>query len=178
MTEQELIKGCKNGNRKYQKLLYEQYNRLFFGICLRYLPARMDAEDALQDGFINIFNKIDQYKYLGSFVGWMRKIIVNICITHIATNKSKYNYTELITEMGSVYKLNDTLSTDYLLNAIHELPVIYKTVFNMHEIDGYTHKEISKILDIPENTSKSHLLYARKYLQEKLKKDKYICNFS
>ena len=89
MTEQELIKGCIKQNPLCQRMLFDQYAGKFMTVCLRYANDAMEAEDMLQDGFVRIFNNIHQFKFEGSFEGWMRRIVVNVCLKQLQKNQHK-----------------------------------------------------------------------------------------
>lgn len=176
-SEEEIVEGCKKGSKKAQKLLYDLYSRKYYGICLRYFRNSNEAEDALQEGFIRIFNSIDKFRFEGSFEGWMRKIIVNTSINFYKANlKHCYNadyedLEEIIEDENTSY---DGLTVDLMLNTIKELPDGYRLVFNLFEIEGYSHKEIAEMLEISINTSKSQLMKAKKILQKKLSSVQYI----
>ncbi len=170
MSLDELIHKCKKGNRQAQELLYRKYSRVLFGICLKYSRNRVEAEDNLHDSFMTIYEKIDQYKFKGSFEGWIKRITVNTVL-------QKYRKEEFLnvisenqeeeTEDESPYA-NIALST--LLRYIQELPNKYRITFNMYVLDGYTHKEISEQLGTSPGTSKSNLARARTILKERIRK--------
>jgi RNA polymerase sigma-70 factor (ECF subfamily) len=168
-TDKELIEACLNGNPIAQKVLYDTYSSVLFGICLRYSKKEEEAQDILQDSFIKIFTKLDTYQYTGSFEGWLKRIVTN---TSIEYYRKKIN-TEQVEEIGfNPYLAVDSdkvLEVEELLRMIQELPEGYRIVFNMYAIDGYTHGEIATKLNISEGTSKSQLSRARAYLQRKLK---------
>jgi RNA polymerase sigma factor (sigma-70 family) len=179
-TEQDIIKGCQKGNAMAQKTVYEQYARKMLGLCIRYLPHQVDAEDALVRGFTRVFEKITHFKSEGSFEGWIRKIMVNECLMALRKNKTMFLETDLESVNGSEYTPNDIFSSDYteedLLMFIHQLPQGYQTVFNLYAIEGYSHHEISLQLGISENTSKSQLSRARTLLQKKLNQHEKTLN--
>lgn len=176
-SEEEIIEGCKKGSKKAQKLLYDLYSRKYYGICLRYFKNSNEAEDALQEGFIRIFNSIDKFRFEGSFEGWMRRIIVNTTLNFYKANlKHYYNsdfeeLEEIIEDENTNY---DKLTVDLMLKTIRELPDGYRLVFNLFEIEGYSHKEIAEMLGISINTSKSQLMKAKKLLQKKLTNVQFI----
>ena len=168
-SEAELVEGCKEGNPQHQRALYQQYNRLMFGVCLRYADNHDDAKDILQDGFIKVFKHIGTFKGKGSFEGWIRRIMVHTSIEHYRRN-SRYFMVD-IKEAGDMEFDADALSTlsrNEILSLISELPAGYRTVFNLYVIEGYTHQEIGDMLKISEGTSKSQLSRAKKILKEKL----------
>ena len=177
LSEEEIIKGCLKGDKIAQKALYDKYSAKMFGICLRYLKNKDEAEDALQDGFVRVYSNIDKFNFKGSFDGWVRRIIVNATINYHNFNlKHKYqsDYSE-IEEVIEDTKLNtDIWSVEYLLNVIQSLPDGYKLIFNLYEIDGYSHKEIAEMLGISINTSKSQLMKAKIILKAKLNAKKNV----
>lgn len=151
--------------------MYEMYAGRLFALCLRYANNEDEAKDILQEGFIKIFDKLQQYKNKGSLEGWMRKIIVNTALEKIRRENrfvlvedetmienEQYKYEHVLEELGE----------KELLEMIQELSVQYRMVFNLYAIEGYSHKEISKKLNISEGTSKSNLSRARELLKSKI----------
>lgn len=139
-------------------------------LCLKYSRNYEDAEDTLQDSFIVIFNKIKQYKYKGSFEGWIKRITINTAIQKYRKKSPLQILKEpSIEDEIEEIDLNDTrFNIDVLLNFIQQLPDRYRLVFNLYVLDNYSHKEIADLLKISEGTSKSNLSRARKILKEKL----------
>ncbi len=173
-TLKEIIEGCKKNKLKYQKMLYNLYKDKMFAICLRYAKTEEEAEDVFQDAFVKVFKNIEQFNNKGSFDGWIRRIFVNTAITNYRLNKKRYYSDELevadYKKQSSYWDLEEIEFTmEELLNVIKELPLGYRTVFNLYAIEGYKHKEIAEMLDIDINTSKSQYSRAKKILQEKLK---------
>lgn len=171
-----LITDCKAGKREAQSRLYQLYAPILFGVCLRYSRDRTEAEDSLHEGFVLIFNKIDQFAFKGSFEGWMKKIMVNLSLEKCRTRFKMQSVQDI-----SIYdsQLADAdvyaeMNAVKLLELIQNLPPQYRLVFNMYAIDGYSHKEISQKLGIAEGTSKSNLARARKILQDKVVEMGYI----
>lgn len=171
MSEEEILEGCKANREECQKLLFEKYSRLMTGVCMRYADRYEEAQDIVQDGFIKVFKKIETFTGKGSLEGWIRRIMVNTALDHLRRTKAeRFNVSVDDVE----FKLKDkqeiiaSMQADDLLKIIRTLPVGYRTVFNMYAIEGYTHKEIAKELDISENTSKSQYSRARALLQKKL----------
>lgn len=167
---EELIRGCKNGNRSAQEKLFKLYAGKMLGVCVRYFQDRVEAEDVLQDGFIKVFQKIDSFRNDGSFEGWIRKIMVNTALEQYRKNKNLYAVVdaEEVQEDLTENFLIESMDAKYLLKLIHELPSGYKAVFNLYAIEGYGHKEIAELLGISEGTSKSQLARARALLKKKL----------
>lgn len=177
-SEQAIIEGCQQNKQLFQELLYKKYYNLFLKLCIRYTNDFQEAEQALNDGFIKIFKSIYTYEQKGSFEGWMRKIMVNVCLDQIKSKQGKYNnstfYPENLQESNNVslsinFNALDALSLKEILNAIQTLPVMSRTVFNLYVFEGLKHKEIASALEITEGTSQWHVNNARKILQDKLK---------
>lgn len=169
MTLDELIHGCKQKDARAQGELYKRYSGVLFSICLRYSPNKTEAEDNLQDAFIIIFNKAEQFKDKGSFEGWIKRITVNTVLQKYRKQK--------VFDIKDESQIEDTvdddivdegLPLDYLLQIIQELPDQYRLVFSMYVMDGYSHKEIGEMLGISNGTSKSNLARARGILKTKI----------
>jgi RNA polymerase sigma factor (sigma-70 family) len=170
-SEKHLIEKCLKESLKAQKEFYVRFAKKMYGICLRYAKNHMDAEDVLQESFIKIFSGLKNFRFDGSLEGWVRQIVVNTSINHY--RKALNNINELdINEMKDLeYEETEEsgdLSAEEILCLIQELPDKYRFIFNLFAIEGYSHKEISMMLNIPENTSKSHLLRGRKMIQTKI----------
>jgi len=172
MSEKELLNRLIKKDRRAQKILFDKYSALFYTICLRYASSSDDAQDMLQEGFIKIFTHIKQFSEKGSFEGWMKRIIINNSINYYhKTYKFRYHDDvnesyELETD-ESLYDEND-FTYEELIKMINELPIGYKTIFNLYAIEGFKHKEIAEMLNISENTSKSQYHRAKKILQDKI----------
>lgn len=170
MDEKKLIQACIDEKRSAQKELYERYSPKMYFVCMRYARHNMEAQDILQDGFIKIFDHLDQYNFKGSFEGWIRKIIVNTALNHC--RKASYKKENIgIADFQDVVissKAISKLSEKELLNSIRQLPEGYRLVFNLYVIEGYSHKEIGKKLNISESTSRSQLAKSRKFMQKLL----------
>lgn len=169
MTLEELIIQCKKQNAKAQGELYTRYNRVLFAICLRYSPNYSEAEDSLQDAFITIFKKIEQFEGKGSFEGWIKRITVNTVLQKYRKQRT-YSIVEegQIEDTGEEEIESEGIPLDFLLQIVQELPNQYRLVFSMYVLDGYAHKEIADALDISEGTSKSNLARARAILRTKI----------
>ncbi len=170
-ADHDIIEGCILGNPRMQKALYVKYSPKMFGVCLRYAGNEDDAKDILQDGFIKIFNNISRFKAIGSFEGWIRRIIVNTAIEQFRKKNNLFSVNELTSEKiedGNADGL-EKLEAKELLGLIQSLPIGYRTVFNLYAIEGFTHKEIGEILKINEGTSKSQYARAKTWLKDKLK---------
>ena len=151
-----------------------------FTVCLRYANSHEEAKDLLQEGFIKVFECLHQFKFEGSFEGWMRKVIVNIALQKIRSKSPLHAIVPIENSSESeIINHQDILSqlgTKELLLLIQDLPNIYRMVFNLYVFEGMKHKEISKLLNISEGTSKSNLHDARMILQKKLKDSLQLSN--
>ncbi|HEU5053080.1 MAG TPA: sigma-70 family RNA polymerase sigma factor [Hanamia sp.] len=167
-SESDLIKGCIEGNPEMQKLLYDLYSSKMYGVCLRYAENAEDANDVMQEGFIKVYRSLPKFRSEGSFEGWIRRIFVNTSIEHYRKKTKKYNITEVQENTIEDNELSalDSLATKDILNIINELSPGYKQVFNLHVVEGYSHKEIAEILGITEGTSKSQLARAKGVLKK------------
>ncbi len=170
MTETDLIKGCIKGNAQCQRMLFEQYAGKMMSVCLRYANDTMEAEDIMQDGFIKVYQYLHQFKFEGSFEGWIRRIIVNTAIRHL--EKKKIQFKDIDESGANAPKLDPYayahLGQDDLMKLINQLPEGYKVVFNLNVIEGYSHEEIAEMLHIQAGTSRSQLVKARKMLQHQI----------
>ncbi len=172
ISEDDLIKACRQNDRKMQYELYQRFAPKMYGICLRYAGSAEEAEDILQEGFIKVFKKIESYRGEGSFEGWIRRIFVNTAIEQFR----RRNYLQPITEReentieGKYLSVLDNLAEKDIIGLVQQLSPGYRTVFNMYVVEGFTHKQISEALGISEGTSKSQLSRAKLILQEMVNK--------
>ncbi|MPR33794.1 RNA polymerase sigma factor [Salmonirosea aquatica] len=170
--EAQLVKALRKADPKAQRMLYDKYASRMLGVCMRYVGDQMTAEDILVEGFMKVFDKIEQFKSEGSFEGWMRRIMVNESLGYLRQRKRLQEDTILDEAHGIV---DDTALADQSLEAsemmdmIETLPTGYRTVFNLYAIEGYSHAEIADMLGITESTSKSQLHRARALLQQLVK---------
>lgn len=168
--ECNLVKACKRQDRKAQEAVFKHLSGKMMAICIRYLGKGPDSEDALMEGFIKVFSKIDQFTMGNSFEGWIRKIMVNESLIKIRKKAGLYSQ-----NLEEAYELSipeDAIARLNVLDieeVIARMPLGYRTVFNLYAIEGYNHQEIAEKLQISEGTSKSQLSRARSYIQEKLK---------
>ena len=154
MIEETLIKACIAKNASAFEELYKRYSPKMLAVCYRYAKTREDAEDMLQEGFIKVFGCLKQFKFLGSFEGWVRKIMVHNCINYLKRNK-KFNDTLEITNENSLCIPEDyipsLIQAKQVVACIRSLPVGYRTVLNLYALEGYTHAEIGLMLDYYHN---------------------------
>ncbi len=168
MSLNQLIENCKTNNTQAQSELYKLYSNKLFAVCLKYSRNYAEAEDNLQDAFLTIFGKIEQYKHKGSFEGWIKRITVNTVLQRYRNEKVFDIINEETIEADEVEVDEDGISIDYLLQIIQELPDRYRLVFNLYVMDGYSHKEIAEMLGISIGTSKSNLARARQILKQNI----------
>lgn len=173
MTEiKNIINGCLAGNRRDQELLYRRHAPKLYAVCLQYSGNDEEARDILQEGFIKIFENLANYKYEGSFEGWMRRIVVNTALEKYRSKHNLYRVDDIdqIPEPDAEPDNDDYsgLEAVDLLGIIRELPTKYRMVFNLFALEGYSHREISSMMNISEGTSKSNLSRARVILQRRV----------
>lgn len=143
-------------------------------VCKQYSNSQEEAKDLLQEGFIKVFKNIAQYDGVGSFEGWIRRIMVNNAITQF--NKNAKSITQYIDKEDFADDSYADIDVEYkpeiehhqLLALIHELPPVYKIVFNLNIIEGHSHKIIAEMLNISEATSRSNLSKARAKLKDRI----------
>ncbi|KGO92079.1 RNA polymerase sigma factor [Flavobacterium subsaxonicum] len=168
--EKDLIKLAADNNRHAQQKVYSKYAPKMLSICRQYIKDLHLAEDIMITAFMKVFANLKNFEHKGSFEGWIRRIMVNECISYIRVQK-KVNFLE------DEYYVEDTFnnieshfSVEDIQALIDSLPDGYKMVFNLYAIEGFKHAEIAKMLGINEGTSKSQLCHARKMLQEQINK--------
>ncbi len=164
-----LINNCIKGDRQSQASLYKHYAPTMMVVCMRYSKNKEEAEEALQEGFMKVFTHLQQFKFEGSFEGWIRRIMVNCSLRRL---KSKHHLHAVVNidNSSNLFEANETihasLGAKELLLLVQQLPPAYKMVFNLYVFEGLKHREIAELLDISEGTSKSNLSDARVILQK------------
>ncbi|WP_419132576.1 RNA polymerase sigma factor [Pedobacter sp. N23S346] len=168
---EEIISGCIRKDRASQHLLYKEFYSYCLGICKRYSISEFEAADVLNKGFLKIFNNIASYDSAKPIKAWIGKIMVNTAIDHYRANLRFTGYDDI-----SEYERNGTEADVYgqmaykeLLLLVQSLSPSYRVVFNMYAIDGYSHDEIAKTLNISVGSSKSNLFKARQRLQDMIR---------
>ena len=166
MSIEQLINGCKKNDIKAQEQLFREFSPKLFSVSLKYSRNYTEAQDNLQEGFLLIFSKVQQYAFKGSFEGWMKKILIN----HIIQQYRKEPFLSLIEDdiIEEVEVECNDISIEYLMKIIQGLPDRYRLVFNLSAIDGYSHQQIAKMMNISIGTSKSNLHRARMILKKKI----------
>lgn len=167
MTEPNL-QACLRGDRREQKVFFECFKGKMFALCLRYANNREDAEDILQEGFIKVFRDLHQYSGVGNFEGWVRKIFVNTALYHLQKQRKgpmmvELNGQDIAAEPEAFH--GDEVPAQNMIRILQKLPPGFRSVFNLHVLEGYTHPEIAEILNISVGTSKSQLLRAKAHFR-------------
>jgi len=175
----ELIERCKKNDRIAQREIFEMYAAKMLTMCMRYCRNADDAQDMLQDGFIKVFENIGKFKAESSLDTWMSRIFINVSLNQYRKAHMKYSHVEF---EGDKHDKNDRSEWDddsdeleeheveIVIEAIQSLPEIYRIIINLYAIDGMSHSQIAKTLDISEGTSKSRLSRGRLLLKERLNK--------
>ncbi len=168
MTEEELIARCKRQERLAQKLVYEKYAGRMFGLCKRYVKTTENAEEVLMEGFCKVFQKIDMYSGTGSFEGWIRRIMTNEALMFIRRDYKFNDHVDIQDIQMETFDvtIEEKLIAADLIKLLDQLPVGYRTVFNLYVMEGYKHREIADMLQISINTSKSQLILAKRKLKD------------
>lgn len=174
--EKELIELAIENNRFAQQKLYTTFSPKMLSVCRQYIKDLQLAEDVMITAFMKVFTNLKNFKHEGSFEGWIRRIMVNECISYLRVQKKvKFIEDENFTE-EKVNNIESKFSVEDIQSLIDSLPDGYKMVFNLYCIEGYKHQEIATMLGINEGTSKSQLSHARKMLQDNINKLKNYSN--
>ncbi|MDN3724679.1 RNA polymerase sigma factor [Aequorivita sp. SDUM287046] len=177
MSDLLLIEQCKQSNQKAQMVLYGKYCDGMYIIAQRYLKDSAAAEDAMQEAFIKAFKKLGQFKGDVTFGAWLKRIVVNTCLDALKAKKleteSLNDEVFTIAQDDVDWSIPDETTVSEVLEAIEELPDNYRTAVKLFLIEGYDHQEISEILQISENASRTYLHRGKMKLKEKLKHLRY-----
>jgi RNA polymerase sigma-70 factor (ECF subfamily) len=166
--ENELIQLAVDNNRQAQQKIFALFSPKMLGVCRQYIKDIQQAEDVMITSFMKVFVNLKNFQYHGSFEGWIRRIMVNECISFIrAKKKIRFVDDEIFFE-ERFNEIESQLSLDDIQFLIDSLPEGYRMIFNLYAIEGYKHKEIAELLGIKEGTSKSQLSHARKILQQQI----------
>jgi RNA polymerase sigma-70 factor (ECF subfamily) len=168
MTDEQLVKLCLENNRMAQQELFEKYSRKMMSLCIRYAGNEDDAKDILQEGFIKVFTRLQDYSGSGSLSGWVKAIMVNSALNFIKKSVYLTEMVEMKEELAvSSNGLSESrLGEQELMAMIRTLPDGFRVIFNLFAIEGYSHKEIAHMMGITENTSKTQYLRERARLQK------------
>src|SRR4051812_12309638 len=177
MTEEAILQGCLKNSAASQKALYQKYSAKMLVVCYRYAHNREDAEDMLQEGFIKIFSQIHTFESRGALEGWIRRIVVHTCINNLKKNKRFNESVDLIHATAVQVReesIPSIIQAKEVVECIRLLPIGYRTVLNLYAIEGFSHKEISTMLDIEESTSRSQYTRAKAMLEDMLVRKKIL----
>ncbi len=176
LTEEKLIERLVQQDRSAQKQLYERYSPLMFSVCKRYLRSREDAEEALVSGFYKVFSQIESYSGMGSFEGWIRRIMVNEALMKLRKSQPLIfpgdSFAPVDTEDS--FNIEADISAREIMALLEELPPGYRTIFNLFVLEGFKHHEIAETLNISINTSKSQLILAKEKMRKLLQAKGYL----
>jgi RNA polymerase sigma-70 factor (ECF subfamily) len=166
-----LIEECKKGSSRAQFRLYNQYSKAMYNLAYRMLNNREDAEDILQETFIDCFRNINSFRFESTFGAWLKRILINKCINHLQKKKIDLTITDNLPE--SIYEEEDETVYDIskINRCIEMLPDGYRVILTLYLLEGYDHSEISQILGISESTSKSQYSRAKDKLRNQLSKN-------
>lgn len=169
-----ILEGCRNGEVKAQFMLYKQYSKAMYNIAIRFLNNKMDAEDILQESFVTAFERLSDLSSDNAFASWLKRIVINNCITHIRKNKLVFddindNHSAEISDEEDIQ-----IDPAVVHDAIKDLPAGGRAILVLHALEGYKHREIAEMLSISESTSKSQYKRALDILFVNLKKKYYV----
>lgn len=170
-TDENIIRGCRRGDRKAQQALYEQYKSMLFNVCLRYASGWHEAEDWLQDGLVQIFTHLGQYQPTGPLGAWLRKVMVNTALQQIRKKRQAFQMVDIEEVAGNFEadgQLFDRYREEALVRMLQQLPEGYRAVFNLYVMEGHSHQAIGELLGITESASRSQLSRAKTLLRKML----------
>lgn len=169
---EQLIIRCQQNDPLAQEQLFRLYAPKLYAICLKYSRNSEEAEDSLHDSFLLIFNKIQQYAFKGSFEGWLKRLTLSTVLQKYRRPGIFEVLTHEIADDTNPIQIDEEdYSLEYLLALVQELPDRYRLTFSLYVLDGFSHKEISKLLNISEGTSKSNLARAKIALRNRIERD-------
>ncbi len=179
-THRELVDACRTGDRKAQFELYRLYSKAMYNVCLRMVKDDLDAEDILQNSFVDVFTKLNSFRHESSIGAWIKRIVVNNCINFL--KRKKVFFEELDDAHGAAAAdlpaarepEHEGLSVEVIKRAMDELPDGYRVVFSLYMLEGYDHKEIGEILGVSEATSKSQYSRAKRKLKDILQSKRLV----
>jgi RNA polymerase sigma-70 factor (ECF subfamily) len=172
MTIESIIQGCQQGDSEARRELYQRYATAMFSLVRRYVRVRAAAEDVFHDGFVLVYTKIDTYDHRGSFEGWLRRIFVNAALNHLREEGRMDEVDEDVgslppgTTGGAPPEALGRIGDRELMELMEELPPGFRTILNLHAVEGYSYPEIAQMLDVSEATCRSQFLRARRRLAQ------------
>jgi RNA polymerase sigma-70 factor (ECF subfamily) len=173
-----MVHALAKGNKQVLKHIYNEYSGLFFTIARRYARSSQEAEDMVQESFVQIYRKAHTFSFNGSFEGWMKRVVVNKCLTvlkkkSLDMSDSLEEETQAKTAIQESWVV-ESMSAEAIIDAMQELPEGARVVLNLYVLDGFSHKEISERLGITESASRSQLTKARAKLKKILEEKELI----
>lgn len=161
--DEKILQACLKKDAKAQKAFYHQFSSSMYAVCLRYSNTKEDAKDILQEGFIKVFAKLDQYSGKGSLEGWMKRVFINTALEHYRVNKiyQEQSDVEAAYSVAQASVAIGKITQKEILAVMNQMAPGYRTILNLYVIEGYAHQEIAQMLGISEGTSKSQLSRAR-----------------
>lgn len=168
--QKEIIALALENNRQAQQKIYAQFAPKMLSVCRQYIKDLHHAEDIMITAFMKVFTNLKSFEHKGSFEGWIRRIMINECISYIRVHKKVSFLEDEYYLEGSFNNIESNFSVDDIQFLIDDLPDGYRMIFNLYAIEGFKHKEIASLLGINEGTSKSQLSHARKMLQQQISK--------
>ncbi len=174
--EKELIELAVENNRHAQQKIYSKFSPKMLSVCRQYIKDLHQAEDIMITAFMKVFTSLKNFEHKGSFEGWIRRIMINECISYIRVQKRVTFIEDETYFEESFNNIESKFSVEDIQTLIDSLPDGYKMVFNLYAIEGFKHHEIASMLGINEGTSKSQLSHVRKMLQEQINKLKNYSN--
>ncbi len=181
-THRDIVEQCQAGDRQAQFELYRLYSKAMYNVCLRMVRDELEAEDLLQNSFVDVFTKLHTFRFQSSVGAWIKRIVVNNCINFL--KRRKVYFEEMDERFAPVdepkvadKKAMSGLSVDVVRRAMYELPDGYRVVFSLYMLEGYDHKEIGSILGVTEATSKSQYSRAKRKLREIIESQKQVSNY-
>lgn len=176
MDDKKLVERCLQNSRTEQKELYDRFSPLMLGVCMRYTNSREEGEDVMIEGFTKVFAKLGDFRFECSLQNWIKRIMLNTAISHFRANAKHYHQLSLDNDeyapdiATNCSRPDNHLMEKELLQIIQRMPETYRMIFNLFVVEGLSHQEIGKMLDIQECTSRSQLVRAKKWLKDAIEK--------
>ena len=166
--QRELVERCIKGERTAQYNLYRMYSKGMYSVCQRMLNNNMEAEDVLQESFIDVYKKLHTFKFQSTPGAWIKRIVVNNCINRLRKNRLQIEEIEEGRHIPEevVEREDNSYEVNKIKKAMSNLPEGYRVVFSLYAMEGYDHQEIGHIMNISESTSKSQYSRAKKKIRE------------
>lgn len=172
---EDVIKGCVKNNNKSKEMVYKSFYGYLMGVILRYTNNRAEAEELVNDTFLKIFKSIHQFVFPAEsvaleklFKAWIAKIASRTAIDFLRTKRIFLSVDDIAEESEPITQINviTELNVKDILKLLDDLPELHKLIFNLYEIEGFSHQEISKLINIPESSSRVYLVRAKQKLRE------------